>query len=112
LINIISTRATIAIPATPPTIPPMTEEVVGSRAPDVGLELVDVLVGAGLAVAPAPAPTPAVPSATPSIETVGTSVLQVRPDEELEVKKLNEELVFERNAVEVVFGNKWTLVLL
>lgn len=73
----------------------MTEEVVGSRAPDVGLELVDVLVGAGLAVAPAPAPTPAVPSAPPSMETAGTSVLEVRPDEELEVEKLNEELVFE-----------------
>jgi len=91
----------MAIPARPPTTPPTTELVVGSRPPPPDEpDSVEVLVGRTVRVAPAPpTPTPAapVPSPLPKTVMVGTSVVEVRrvDDESDVVVMLNEKLVLE-----------------
>jgi hypothetical protein len=91
--NIIKATANRAIPATPPTIPPITDVVVGSRPPEPEGELVEVLVGAAPSVAPAPDPPARVPSALPAAEKPAASVVEVPGDEVLDVENRKEELL-------------------
>lgn len=92
--NIIKATATKAIPATPPTIPPITDVVVGSRPPESAGELVEVLVGAAPPVDPAPDPPARVPSPLPAAEKPAASVVEGPGEEVLDVENRKEELLF------------------
>jgi hypothetical protein len=93
LINIIKATATRAIPATPPTMPPMTEVVVGVRPPSSDGESVGVLVGAAPSVTPVPVSPATVPSALFAAEKPAASVVKVPEDDVLGEENRKEELL-------------------
>lgn len=110
--NIIKATATKAIPATPPTMPPITDVVVGVRPPESDDESVGVLVGAAPFVAPASVSPATVPSAPPAAEKPAASVVKVPEDVVLDVENWMEELLLRWKDVVVALGNSWILVLL